>query len=189
MRYGGASTRTETFSCSFQKRSKRERQVRKLRDEISEKKTLITTVTKGIPFAKIEVRPQDQLPKHSGPLSGEQNPLLSSTAVSAIIAAGLSSTPTPFGNLLSSSSPAPMLSGTTPLPPSTLPGLANNQLIASNGSSLRPPAYMNGPPPGISPTAAAAAAARLAKDEETEDEDPAAQLSRLTNSHHAIQIN
>ena len=44
--------------------------MRKLRDEISDKKTLITTVTKGIPFNKIEVRPQGQLPKHSGPQGG-----------------------------------------------------------------------------------------------------------------------
>ena len=69
-----------------------------MRDEISEKKTLITTVTKGIPFAKIEVRPQDQLPKHSGPLTGEANPMLSSTAAAALIAHGMSSTtPVPFG--------------------------------------------------------------------------------------------
>ena len=86
------------FCFPEQKRSKREKQVRKLRDEISEKKTLITTVTKGIPFAKIEVRPQDQLPKHSGPLTGEANPMLSSTAAAALIAHGMSSTtPVPFG--------------------------------------------------------------------------------------------
>jgi len=39
--------------------------VRKLREEISVKKTAITTVTKGIPFNRIEVRPQDQLPPQS----------------------------------------------------------------------------------------------------------------------------
>ena len=36
-----------------------------MREEISEKKTAITTVTKGIPFSKIEVRPEDQLPPTS----------------------------------------------------------------------------------------------------------------------------
>lgn len=189
------------------KRSKRERQVRKLRDEISEKKTLITTVTKGIPFAKIEVRPQDQLPKHSGPLSGETNPLLSNTAAAAIIAAGLAAsagTPTPFGNPLSSSSPMPQLSSSGPGgSTTTLPGLGANQMVSSNSlnqlsasSSGRPPAYTAGPPAAISASAAAAAAARLA--EETEDEDPTAagaastgesgDLSRLANSNHAIQI-
>ncbi len=41
------------------------REVRRLRDEISEKKLAISTVTKGIPFNKIEVRPDDQLPPNS----------------------------------------------------------------------------------------------------------------------------
>lgn len=51
----------------FQRRERRERDVRRLREMISEKKTSITTVTKGIPFNKIEVRPNDQLPTHTCP--------------------------------------------------------------------------------------------------------------------------
>ena len=52
---------TKLLSCS-QRRERREREVRRLREEISQKKTAIATVTKGIPFNKIEVRPTEQLP-------------------------------------------------------------------------------------------------------------------------------
>jgi hypothetical protein len=50
--------------------------VKRLRQLISEKKTTITTVTKGIPFNKLEVRPMEQQPNYSGPVDG-LNPLLS----------------------------------------------------------------------------------------------------------------
>ena len=164
------------FPIKIKKRAKRERQVRTLRDEISDKKTLITTVTKGIPFNKIEVRPQGQLPKHSGPQGGmEQNPLLSNTATAAILAAGLNPhqlVANPFG-LPAAASPMPggwpanslpgISSGSTPLP--GLGGGANDPF----SSARNPPAYTNGPPPQISAEAAAAAAASMAKEEE-EDE-------------------
>ena len=64
------------FLIYFQRRDKREREVRRLRQLISEKKTTITTVTKGIPMTKIEVRPMEQQPNYSGPLESA-NPLLS----------------------------------------------------------------------------------------------------------------
>ena len=159
------------------KRAKRERQVRKLRDEISDKKTLITTVTKGIPFNKIEVRPQGQLPKHSGPQGGmEQNPLLSNTATAAILAAGLNPqtlVANPFG--LPAASPLPGnwpadqgkfglgSNATTPLP-----GLGGGPGDAFSSAGI-PPAYKDGPPPQISAEAAAAAAAQMAKDEEDDE--------------------
>ncbi|XP_059090636.1 uncharacterized protein LOC131886355 isoform X2 [Tigriopus californicus] len=58
-----------------QRRERKERMVRKLREEISEKKTAITTVTKGIPFNKIEVRPEDQIPQPSfHPLPSNNKP-------------------------------------------------------------------------------------------------------------------
>ncbi len=50
--------------------------MRRLREEISDKKTAISTITKGIPFTKLEVRPEDQLPPSSfhyggaGPVPG-----------------------------------------------------------------------------------------------------------------------
>lgn len=43
--------------------------MKKLRDEISVKKTAVTTATKGIPVNKIEVRPQEQQPLFSGPMN------------------------------------------------------------------------------------------------------------------------
>ena len=160
--------------------------MRKLRDEISDKKTLITTVTKGIPFNKIEVRPQDQLPKHSGPQGGmEQNPLLSNTATAAILAAGLNPQQlmaNPFG--LPSTSPMP---GTFPgsginagqggFPGmgggmGTLPGgLGSGSGSVSDSMSAKgmPQAYTDGPPPQISSEAAAAAAASMAKDDDDDE--------------------
>ena len=159
--------------------------MRKLRDEISDKKTLITTVTKGIPFNKIEVRPQGQLPKHSGPQGGmEQNPLLSNTATAAILAAGLNPqqlVANPFG-LPSAASPLPsswpannmglpgLSSGSTPLP--GLGGAPPDPFSTAG----QPPAYKNGPPPQISAEAAAAAAASMAKEEEDEE------LAALSNN-------
>ena len=139
---------------------------------------MITTVTKGIPFNKIEVRPQDQLPKHSGPQGGmEQNPLLSNTATAAILAAGLNPqqlVANPFG-LPSASSPLPSSwpAGFGP-PPGTgstpLPGLGGGTSASDPFSSAgRPPAYTNGPPTQISAEAAAAAAASMAKEEEDEE--------------------
>ena len=66
-----------------------EREVRRLRDEISVKKSAIVTATKGIPANKIEVRPQEQQPQYSGPtmsinpmlvgLSAEAQMILAST--------------------------------------------------------------------------------------------------------------
>jgi len=50
---------------STQRRERRERDVRRLREEISSKKTAVAMVTKGIPFNRIEVRPEDQLPPQS----------------------------------------------------------------------------------------------------------------------------
>ena len=139
---------------------------------------MITTVTKGIPFNKIEVRPQDQLPKTSGPQGGmEQNPLLSNTATAAILAAGLNPqqlVANPFG-LPSATSPLP---GSWPAglgPPlvtssGTLPGYGAGASTTDPFSAAgRPPAYTSGPPPQISAEAAAAAAASMAKDEEEEE--------------------
>ena len=126
-------------------------------------------------FNKIEVRPQGQLPKHSGPQGGmEQNPLLSNTATAAILAAGLNPqqlVANPFG-LPPSASPLPgswpssyqqpgLSSSGTPLP-----GLGGGADFSSAGV---PPAYKNGPPPMISAEAAAAAAASMAKDEEDDE--------------------
>ncbi len=45
-----------------------------LREEISDKKTAISTITKGIPFTKLEVRPDDQLPPTSFNLGGPRGP-------------------------------------------------------------------------------------------------------------------
>jgi len=147
---------------------------------------LITTVTKGIPFNKIEVRPQGQLPKHSGPQGGmEQNPLLSNTATAAILAAGLNPqqlVANPFG-LPAASSPLPsswpannmglpgLSSGSTPLP-----GLGGANSLDPFSTAGKPPAYTNGPPPQISAEAAAAAAASMAKEEEDEE------LAALSNN-------
>ena len=39
--------------------------MRRLREEISEKRLAIYTVTKGIPFNRLEVRPEDQIPQNS----------------------------------------------------------------------------------------------------------------------------
>uniref|UniRef100_A0A0K2T3V3 Spermatogenesis-associated protein 1 C-terminal domain-containing protein n=1 Tax=Lepeophtheirus salmonis TaxID=72036 RepID=A0A0K2T3V3_LEPSM len=44
-----------------------EAEVKRLREEISEKKLAITTVTKGIPSNRIEVRPEFQLPQVTDP--------------------------------------------------------------------------------------------------------------------------
>ena len=59
----------------FQRRERVEREVKRLREEISVKKTAVTTATKGIPANKIEVRPQDQQPNYSGPTTAF-NPML-----------------------------------------------------------------------------------------------------------------
>ena len=73
----------------MQRRERVEREVRRLRDEISVKKSAIVTATKGIPSNKIEVRPQEQQPQYSGPtmsinpmlvgLSAEAQMILAST--------------------------------------------------------------------------------------------------------------
>ena len=73
----------------MQRRERVEREVRRLRDEISVKKSAIVTATKGIPANKIEVRPQEQQPQYSGPtmsinpmlvgLSAEAQMILAST--------------------------------------------------------------------------------------------------------------
>ena len=73
----------------LQRRERVEREVRRLRDEISVKKSAIVTATKGIPANKIEVRPQEQQPQYSGPtmsinpmlvgLSAEAQMILAST--------------------------------------------------------------------------------------------------------------
>ena len=73
----------------MQRRERVEREVRRLRDEISVKKSAIVTATKGIPANKIEVRPQEQQPQYSGPtmsinpmlvgLSSEAQMILAST--------------------------------------------------------------------------------------------------------------
>ena len=73
----------------LQRRERVEREVRRLRDEISVKKSAIVTATKGIPANKIEVRPQEQQPQYSGPtmsinpmlvgLSSEAQMILAST--------------------------------------------------------------------------------------------------------------
>ena len=75
------------FLIIFQRRDKREREVRRLRQLISEKKTTITTVTKGIPMTKIEVRPMEQQPNYSGPLESA-NPLLSGMPNATLMASG-----------------------------------------------------------------------------------------------------
>ena len=46
-------------------RERRNNEVRRLREEISEKRLAIYTVTKGIPFNRLEVRPEDQIPQNS----------------------------------------------------------------------------------------------------------------------------
>lgn len=48
--------------------------MRLLREEISDKKTAISTITKGIPFTKLEVRPDDQLPPSSFNVGGSGPP-------------------------------------------------------------------------------------------------------------------
>jgi len=58
-----------------ERRERVEREVKRLREEISVKKTAVTTATKGIPANKIEVRPQDQQPNYSGPTTAF-NPML-----------------------------------------------------------------------------------------------------------------
>ena len=63
------------FLLFFQRRERVEREVKRLREEISVKKTAVTTATKGIPANKIEVRPQDQQPNYSGPTTAF-NPML-----------------------------------------------------------------------------------------------------------------
>ena len=50
---------------SLQLRERRNNEVRRLREEISEKRLAIYTVTKGIPFNRLEVRPEDQIPQNS----------------------------------------------------------------------------------------------------------------------------
>ena len=77
------------YSYFLQRRERVEREVRRLRDEISVKKSAIVTATKGIPANKIEVRPQEQQPQYSGPtmsinpmlvgLSAEAQMILAST--------------------------------------------------------------------------------------------------------------
>ena len=77
------------YSYFLQRRERVEREVRRLRDEISVKKSAIVTATKGIPANKIEVRPQEQQPQYSGPtmsinpmlvgLSSEAQMILAST--------------------------------------------------------------------------------------------------------------
>lgn len=59
----------------LQRRERVEREVKRLREEISVKKTAVTTATKGIPANKIEVRPTEQQPQYSGPM-GSFNPML-----------------------------------------------------------------------------------------------------------------
>ena len=49
----------------LQLRERRNNEVRRLREEISEKRLAIYTVTKGIPFNRLEVRPEDQIPQNS----------------------------------------------------------------------------------------------------------------------------
>ena len=58
-----------------------------MRQLISEKKTTITTVTKGIPMTKIEVRPMEQQPNYSGPIEAA-NPLLSGMPNATLMASG-----------------------------------------------------------------------------------------------------
>lgn len=80
----------QLFLC-FQRRERVEREVKRLREEISVKKTAVTTATKGIPANKIEVRPQDQQPAFSGPTSAF-NPMLVglSNEAQMILAASMS---------------------------------------------------------------------------------------------------
>ena len=138
-KYSNLTKRCLFSALSLKKRAKRERQVRKLRDEISDKKTLITTVTKGIPFNKIEVRPQDQLPKHSGPLGGmEQNPLLSNQATAAILAAGLNPqqlVANPFG-FPSAASPLPSTWPANMQPPGFGGGIGAPPGVRSSAGSV-----------------------------------------------------
>ena len=88
----GKFKEVRTFSIYWyflQRRERVEREVRRLRDEISVKKSAIVTATKGIPANKIEVRPQEQQPQYSGPtmsinpmlvgLSAEAQMILAST--------------------------------------------------------------------------------------------------------------
>ena len=53
------------YNESLQLRERRNNEVRRLREEISEKRLAIYTVTKGIPFNRLEVRPEDQIPQNS----------------------------------------------------------------------------------------------------------------------------
>jgi hypothetical protein len=81
-----------------QLRENREREVRVLRQLISNKKTTITTVTKGIPFTKLEVRPAEQQPNYSGPTEA-MNPLLSGMPNATAMARGnLNETSPLFGS-------------------------------------------------------------------------------------------
>ena len=47
---------TETLNFFFQRRHKREAEVKKLRDKISDLRIEISTITKGIPISKIELQ-------------------------------------------------------------------------------------------------------------------------------------
>jgi len=95
----------------LKRRERREKEVRQLRQIISEKKTTITTVTKGIPFSKLEVRPQEQQPSYSGPLD-LGNPLLSGMPNATMMATGRFNTLGPlFGTVSSSLFSLPNLPG------------------------------------------------------------------------------
>lgn len=143
----------------FQRREKREREVKRLRQLISEKKTTITTVTKGIPFTKLEVRPTEQQPNYSGPLDGN-NPLLTGMPNATAMARGIFNETSPlFGS--SSIFTLPSLPGiggpsnAIALNPFSIPSLP--QRIAGQPSFL-PPATASSSHNSSIPSSAAAVA-------------------------------
>jgi hypothetical protein len=132
-----------------------------LRQLISEKKTTITTVTKGIPFNKLEVRPMDQQPNFSGPMDGS-NPLLSGMPNATLMAAGIFNESPMFGSSSMFSLPSlPGIGG----PPGSMMGSGNP--FAANSSfppriagqsSFLPPATASSSHNSSIPSSAAAVA-------------------------------
>jgi len=82
--------------------------VRKLREEISVKKTAIATVTKGIPFNRIEVRPEDQLPPQS---FNQQHQLAPIPALTVALAEAM-----PPATVAAAAAAAARAAGIAPLP-------------------------------------------------------------------------
>ena len=128
-----------TFTPPQQKRERVEREVRRLRDEISIKKSTVSTVTKGVPVNKIEVRPQEQLPQFSGPRN-LINPMLIglSNEAQSILAS----------NFQTGGAPAFQLPGLPSLPGIGISGVPPDIGISPSGP---PPPHLQPPPPQHTP--------------------------------------